>query len=159
MASETAKQASRFDSEALEAIEFPIVEYEVSREKIREYVLAIGDRNPVHSDAAAAQALGYRDIIAPPTFAAVFATTPFRRAMADPEWLERSTINAARLLHGGQSFVFSRPVYPGDRLMIQSIVADAYEKKNLGFLVISTRVDTEGGERVLEATSTLAIRL
>ena len=150
--------ATRPDREALLAIEFPIVSYEVSREKIREYVTAIGDENPVHSDAGAAGRLGYRDVIAPPTFAAVFATLPFRRAMADPEWVRRSTIEPARLLHGGQSFEFERPVHPGDRLLIQSIVEDVVEKRNLTFLVVRTRVDAEGGERVLEATSTLVLR-
>ncbi len=43
--------------------------YEVGREKIREFADAIRDDNPVYRDPAAAQALGYRDVIAPPTFA------------------------------------------------------------------------------------------
>jgi acyl dehydratase len=147
------------DLEALSRLEFPIVAYEVSREKIGEYVGAIGDRNPVHVDPVAAQRLGYRDIVAPPTFAAVFSTRPFRTAMADPEWLERSTIDPKRILHGGQSFEFHRGVFPGDRLIVQSIVDDVYEKKSLVFLIVATRVDTESGERVLEAKTTLIIRL
>lgn len=156
MASEGA--VTRLDPQRLLALEFPIVEYEVSREKIREYVAAIGDRNPVHSDAVAARRLGYRDVLAPPTFAAVFATLPMRRAMADREWVARSTINPARLLHGGQRFDFSRPVHPGDRLLIQSIVEDVLEKRDFVVLVLATRVDGETGERVLEATSSLVLR-
>ena len=160
MGSETATNtASTVDLEALSTLEFPIVEYEVSREKIGEYVAAIGDRNPVHSDVAAAQRLGYRDLVAPPTFAAVFATRPFRVALADPDWVSRATFDPKRILHGGQSYSFHRPVFPGDRLIVQSIVEDVYTKKNLVFLVVATRVDADGAERVLDATTTLIIRL
>jgi acyl dehydratase len=147
------------DLDVLSRLEFPIVDYEVSREKIAEYVGALGDRNPVHSDVGAAQQLGYKDIVAPPTFAAVFATRPFRVALADEEWVRRSTIDPSRILHGGQSFEFHRPVRPGDRLIIQSIVQDVYEKKNLVFLILATRVNAERAGPVLDATTTLIIRL
>src|SRR5690242_10561939 len=42
--------------------------YEVSRVKIAEFAAAIGDRNPLYRDRAEAQAAGYPDVIAPPTF-------------------------------------------------------------------------------------------
>ena len=147
------------DLAVLATLAFPIIEYEVSREKIGEYVGAIGDRNPVHSDVSAAQQLGYRDIIAPPTFAAVFATRPFRVALADPEWVRASTIDPSRILHGAQAYEFHRPVHPGDRLIVQAIVRDVFEKKNMVFLVLATRVDAEANGRVLDATTTLIIRL
>jgi acyl dehydratase len=147
------------DLDVLAKLAFPIVEYEVSREKISEYVAAIGDRNPVHSDVGAAQQLGYRDILAPPTFAAVFATRPFRAALADPAWVRAATIDPSRILHGGQAYEFHRPVHPGDRLIVQAIVRDVYEKKNMIFLVLATRVDAESAGRVLDATTTLIIRL
>jgi acyl dehydratase len=157
LASEAA--VATLDLDALTQLEFPIVEYEVSREKIREYVTAVGDRNPLHSDPAAAHRLGYRDIVAPPTFAAVFSTLPMRRALADAGWVTRSTIDPSRILHGGQSFEFARSVVPGDRLIVQSIVDEVYEKKGLVFLVLATRVHGDGGERVLDAKTTLIIRL
>ena len=48
---------------------FPVTDpYEVSRVKIAEFAGAIGDPNPVYRDRAAAQAAGYPDVIAPPTF-------------------------------------------------------------------------------------------
>jgi acyl dehydratase len=146
------------DLEVLAGLEFPIVHYEVSREKIGEYVAAIGDSNPVHRDPAAAHQAGYRDVIAPPTFAAVFAMQPFRRALADPEWLARSTIDPAKILHGEQSFEFQRPIVPGDRLLVQCIVRDVQRKKALVFLYVSMRVDDERGERVLDGQMTLVLR-
>jgi acyl dehydratase len=145
------------DLDVLAGLEFPIVAYEIAREKIGEYVAAIGDRNPLHRDPVAAQAAGYRDIIAPPTFAAVFAMLPFRRALADPDWVARSTIDPAKILHGEQRFEFSRPIMPGDRLLVQCIVRDVERKKALTFLYVSKRVDNERGERMLDGT-TLVLR-
>jgi acyl dehydratase len=146
------------DLDVLARLEFPIVQYEVSRAKIGEYVAAIGDGNPLHSDPLAAQEAGYRDIIAPPTFAAVFSSTPFRRALADPEWVARSTIDPSRILHGEQRYEFTRPVMPGDRLLVQCIVADVVDKDRFVLLRIAQRVDDENGERVLDGTMTLVLR-
>jgi acyl dehydratase len=146
------------DLDVLAGLEFPIVSYEVAREKIGEYVTAIGDRNPIHRDPVAAQTAGYRDIIAPPTFAAVFAMLPFRRALADPDWVARSTIDPAKILHGEQSFEFQRPIVPGDRLLVQCIVRDVKRKKALVFLYVSMRADDERGERVLVGQMTLVLR-
>lgn len=51
----------------------PTDPYEVGREKIREFAVAVGDANPVYTDPEAAKAFGHLDVIAPPTF--VFAIT------------------------------------------------------------------------------------
>lgn len=156
MATET--QTRPLDLETLAKLDFPIVTYEVSREKIREYAEAIGDRNPLHNDPVAARAAGARDVIAPPTFAAVFTTRPFRIALLDREWVARSTIDPARILHAEQRFEFRRPVHPGDRLLIQAIVDEVLPKERMVLLKIATRVDDEEGERVLDAITTLALR-
>lgn len=156
MATESLTRAP--DVEVLARLEFPIVTYEVSREKIAEYVTAIGDRNPLHNDPVAAREAGCRDVIAPPTFAAVFTSMPFRRALADPEWVARSTIDPARLLHGEQRYDFAQPVCPGDRLLVQSIVERVEEKKGLIFLHVASRVTDDGGERVLDGAMTLVLR-
>ena len=146
------------DLAVLAGLEFPIVQYEVARAKVGEYVAAIGDRNPLHRDPGAAHRVGYRDLIAPPTFAAVFAMLPFRRALADPDWVARSTIEPAKILHGEQSFEFQRPIVPGDRLLVQCIVRDVERKRSLVFLYVSMRVDDERSERVLDGQMTLVLR-
>ncbi len=146
------------DAAALARLEFPSVAYEVSREKIAEYVAAIGDRNPVHSDPAAARALGYPDIIAPPTFLAVFATRPVRLAMADPAWVRQAGLDPARVVHGEQSFEFSRSIHPGDRVLVRCRVADVYEKGELGFVAVDIGIDLEGGELIAEGRMLLVVR-
>ena len=51
----------------------PSEPYEVSRVKIAEFAQAIGDPSPLCRDREAAQAAGYPDVIAPPTFAIVIS--------------------------------------------------------------------------------------
>jgi acyl dehydratase len=88
----------------------------------------------------------------------VFTSTPFRRALADPDWLARAGIDPARILHGEQSYEFTRPVMPGDRLLVQCIVSEVIEKDRFVLLRVGQRVDDEHGERVLEGTMTLVLR-
>jgi acyl dehydratase len=158
LASDQISDPAVWDLDALRDLEFPIVEYDVCREKMREYVAALGDRLAVHNDPVAARDLGYRDVIAPPTFAACFSTLPIRAAMTDPIWSDRAHVDPDRVLHGEQSFEFHRPITRGDRLIVQSIVLDVYAKGRLGFLVVGTRVDAKRGERILDARSTLVLR-
>ena len=49
----------------------PSEPYEVSRVKIKEFADAIGEPSVLCRDRSAAQAAGYPDVIAPPTFAIV----------------------------------------------------------------------------------------
>src|SRR5689334_12964643 len=83
--------------------------YEVGREKIREFAEAIGDHNPAYHDQAAAQKLGHRDVVAPPTFPMVFTMRSNGQAVLDPEL----AIDYSRVVHGEQRFVYQRPVYAG----------------------------------------------
>ena len=52
---------------------YPPFDYEVGREKIREYANAIGASNPVHFEREAAREAGFRDVVAPPMFAVVYS--------------------------------------------------------------------------------------
>ena len=47
--------------------------YQVGREKIREFADAVSASDPVHRDLAEARAKGYKDVIAPPTFAIILS--------------------------------------------------------------------------------------
>ncbi|ABS02154.1 acyl dehydratase [Kineococcus radiotolerans] len=44
--------------------ELPVAHYEVSREDLRAYAEASGDRNPIHLDEATARSVGLPDVIA-----------------------------------------------------------------------------------------------
>ena len=57
--------------------------FEVEAERITQYADAVGEPSPVHRDADAARAAGFRDVVAPPMFAS--STAPWR-------WRRRSSI-------------------------------------------------------------------
>ena len=60
-------------NEAAKGKTYPPFEYEVGKEKIKEYAWAVGEDNPVHFDREQAKAAGFRDVVAPPMFAVVYS--------------------------------------------------------------------------------------
>ena len=79
-------------------------EYEIGREKIREYCHVLGIENPVHFDKAAAEAEGFRNIVAPPMFVVVYSAGAMGPVLFDPE----VEMNFAAMVHGGQEFDVGR---------------------------------------------------
>ena len=94
----------------------PSEPYEVSRVKIAEFATAIGEPSPLCRDRAAAQAAGYPDVIAPPTFAIVVTSAANSALMTDPDL----GVNYAMIVHGEQSFTHTRPLHAGDVVVAQS---------------------------------------
>jgi acyl dehydratase len=132
----------------------PGAPYEVSREKIREFADAIGDTNPAYRDRAAAQALGHRDIIAPPTFLIVLSMRVAHQAVEDPDL----AIDYSMVVHGEQRFRYTRPVVAGDVLVGTPRIVDIRSAGRNEMLTTEVDVTTEGGEHVCTATSTLVVR-
>jgi acyl dehydratase len=132
----------------------PSPAYEVGREKIREFATAINSTDPVHTDPAAAQALGYPDVIAPPTLAVLIAQLSEGQLINDPE----AGIDYARVVHGEERFVHHRPIVAGDRLVATLSVDKVGAAGKL--TMVSTRVDLadEKGEPVTTVTSTIVVR-
>ncbi len=133
---------------------YPPFEYEVGREKIREYANAVGETNPVHLDPEAARAAGYRDVVAPPMFAVVYSAGAVAPGILDPEL----GINLARMLHGSQEFVWGEPVCAGDRIETTCEVKDLYEKDGKQFYVFESVSRNQEGQEVVRATWTNIVR-
>ena len=129
-------------------------EYEVSREKVREYARVIGDRNPLYFDRDAARGAGFRDIVAPPTFAVIYSVRAIRKAIFDPEL----RIDMARLLHGGQEFEWFEPVCVGDLISTALRVGDISQKGSLWFVVFETVSTNQQQQDVVHAKWTWLIR-
>jgi MaoC dehydratase-like protein len=49
-------------NQALVGKAYPAVRYEVGREKLREFAVAVGETDPVYHDEAAARAAGHPDL-------------------------------------------------------------------------------------------------
>src|SRR3954452_499708 len=132
----------------------PTEPYEVGREKIREFADAINDPNPVYRSKAAAQELGYDDVIAPPTFAIVVTMRGGHQVIMDPDL----GIDYSRVVHGEQRFEHTRPIRAGD--LLQAVVTVDSVRAAAGNDIVATRseVTTVEGEHVVTAYSTIVAR-
>jgi acyl dehydratase len=132
----------------------PSEPYEVSRVKIAEFAQAIGDLSPLCRDRAAAQAAGYPDVIAPPTFAIVITMASSGHAMAD----EDLGLDYSMVVHGEQRFSHARPLHAGDVVVAQTTITDITPRRTMTMLTTRTDITTTGGEHVCTALSTLVER-
>ena len=133
---------------------YPPFEYEVGKEKIREYAHAVGEDNPIYFDRAKAREAGFRDVPAPPMFAVVYSAGSVGPAVLDPE----VGVNFAMMVHGSQEFVWGEPVCAGDVITTETVVKDISERGGMGFYVFESRSDNERGERVWTGKWTCIVR-
>lgn len=132
----------------------PTAPYAVGREKIREFAEAVGAQDLVHIDPTRARALGYRDVIAPPTFAVLIAQKCDRQFILDPD----AGIDFSRVVHGAQQFVHHRPITAGDEIVGVLTIDSVKEVGGHAMVTTSSELSTMAGELVCTATSTLVIR-
>ena len=132
----------------------PSEPYEVSRVKIAEFAQAIGDLSPLCRDRAAAQAAGYPDVVAPPTFAIVISMASSGHAMADDEL----GLDYSMVVHGEQRFEHTRPLHAGDVVVAQTTITEITPRRTMTMLTTRTDITTTGGEHVCTALSTLVER-
>jgi acyl dehydratase len=128
--------------------------YHVGREKIREFAAAIGADDPAYFEPTAARALGYRDVIAPPTFPIVVTFAATQQLVDDPAF----GLDFSRVVHGDQRFSYTRPVIAGDELVCVNTVEEITERGGHEFLTTRTEVATVGGEPVVSVWSKLVVR-
>jgi acyl dehydratase len=133
---------------------YPPVTYAVGREKVREFAMAVGEEDPRYHDPEAARAAGYADVVAPPMFAVVYSGRAITPALFDPE----VGIDFARMVHGGQEFVWGPPVVAGDEIATEVEVKDVAERGGLEFYVFETRSTNQDGETVCTGTWTNIVR-
>jgi acyl dehydratase len=131
----------------------PTSSYLVGREKVREFARAVFADDPQHTDPAAAHALGYADVVAPPTFAMVVQDLTLQQLLAEPD----SGIVLQNVLHAEQRFAYTRPIVAGDELTARLSVTGI---RTLGgnAMVTSAATITDGsGAHVVTATSVLLV--
>ncbi|MEV6315961.1 MaoC family dehydratase N-terminal domain-containing protein [Streptomyces sp. NPDC051776] len=132
----------------------PTPPYEVGREKIREFAEAIGDANPVYTDADAAKEHGHPDVIAPPTFAFAITFKAAEEVIHDPAL----GLDYSRVVHGDQKFAYARPVRAGDRLSVTSTIEAIKSLAGNDIIDIRGDVHDESGELVVTAYTKLVAR-
>ena len=128
--------------------------YAVGREKIKEYALAVGETNPLHLDPQAARDAGYADVVAPPMFAVVYSAPAMGPAIFDPE----VAMNFALMVHGGQEFVWGKPVVAGDEITTKVTLKDISVRDDKAFYVFESVSTNQDGDEVAIGTWTNIVR-
>ena len=131
----------------------PTAPYLVGREKVREFARAVFADDPQHLDPQAAQALGYADVVAPPTFAMVVQDQTLQQLLAEPD----SGIELSRVLHAEQRFRYTRPIVAGDELTATLSVTGIRTMGGNAMVTSDAEITDAPGAHVVTATSILLV--
>lgn len=116
----------------------------VTKEEVLEFAAALGEKNPLYTDEAAAAKGPYGGLVAAPTF-----VTKLRARKFTPEHLPKFGKVG---FDGGRDLEVFAPVRPGDQLTMLSTIHDIYEKTgrtgSMYFIVIRNEVKNQKGEKV-----------
>lgn len=129
----------------------PTAPYLVGREKVREFARAVFAEAPQHSDPEAARALGYADVVAPPTFAMVVQDLTLQQLLGDPDL----GIVLSRLVHAEQRFRYSRPIVAGDELVATLSVTGIRSMGGGTMITSEAEIMDAAGAHVVTTTSVL----
>jgi acyl dehydratase len=130
------------------------VSFGVEAGRITQYADAIGADSPVHRDAEAARAAGFRDVVAPPMFCVVYSGPALGPAIFDPE----VAMNFAAMVHGGQEFEWGEPVCAGDTITTTVHCASIEEQDGKGFYVFESVSTNQDGAQTVKGTWTDIVR-
>jgi len=131
----------------------PTPPYLVGREKVREFARAVFADAPAHHDPEAARALGYADVVAPPTFAMVIQDLTLQQLLSEPD----SGIALERTLHAKQSFAWTRPLVAGDEVTGRISVTGVRAMGTGAMVTSQTEITDAEGAHIVTATSVLLI--
>lgn len=135
---------------------------EIGRAAIRYFALAIGDDNELYLHDDAARDAGHPSVIAPPTMICesnqYLHRVPDNNGFIGHSW--DLPVTNARLIRGGNDYVFERPVLPTDRITVTWHIENIEEKRTskgepmLVVTSVATYLSTEG-ELLATNTETL----
>ncbi|AZP83047.1 FAS1-like dehydratase domain-containing protein [Mycobacterium avium] len=125
--------------------------FEVGREKIREFALAVKDDHPAHFDESESAAAGYPDMVAPLTFLAIAG----RRVQLEIFTKFSIPINIARVIHRDQKFKFHRPILAHDRLYFDTYLDSVIESHGTVLAEIRSEVTDADGKPIVTSVVTM----
>lgn len=105
----------------------------IDRREAQRYAYAVGDENPIYFDEEAAQAAGYRTLVAPPTYVTHAVVQPRSADELRTDGLYRSgagvRLAVSRVMFGGEEWDFAEPVCVGDEITATSRLAALDQKE------------------------------
>jgi acyl dehydratase len=141
-------------NQSLKGKTYPEITFDVERDRVTQFALAVGEEDPRFLEAEAARSEGFPDQLAFPTFPTVAGIMASAQIVVDPEL----GMDYTRVVHGEQAYELRRPIVVGDRLRAAPRIADIYAKGPNEFLVIEAEFADADGEVVCVARSTLLSR-
>jgi acyl dehydratase len=110
---------------------------------VRRFAEAIGDPDPIFLDDEYAGRTRWGRRIAPPTFSRVL----------DYGAIEGLRLPASGIIHGEQSYRYSRPLFVGEEVACHTLFADTFRKRGregeLTFLVFERAAESLDGEAIM----------
>ena len=104
--------------------------------RLRFFRETTGERNPVYTDAGAAQAAGYAAVPVPPTYLFCLEMMDAEQAF---EFIDILGADLSQILHGEQRFTYRAPVLVGDTLHFEPRIASVTDKKGGAMTLASSR--------------------
>src|SRR6056297_503891 len=130
------------------------ITYEVGKEKIAEYARAIKNEDPHYLDEDFAASSQCGGIIAPPTFAVVYAGKLMMPFFFDQEL----ALNFAMLVHGEQEFEFHQVVKAGEVITTVGEISDIVDKEKLDVITLTGESRNQDNQLVCTSVFTFVIR-
>ena len=128
--------------------------FEVTEDQIQAFSRGIGETNPIYTDVAAAQAKGFRGLVAPPTFCTVLV-----RGVSLPDIKLKF---GKTQMHAGQRVQSRAPIVAGDSLTASSHLKEVYPKTGrsgtMVFVVWETTFRNQDGVVVADVQESYASR-
>ena len=128
--------------------------YDVGREKLREYALAVKNDDPAYFDEAAAAELGHGALLAPLTFISVFGYQAQTAFFASAN----VGVEDAQIVQVDQELKILRPIKVGDRLYCDVYLHSYRQAHGTDIIVTKNMISNDRGEVVQETYTTLAGR-
>ncbi|MCW2513523.1 MAG: 3-hydroxyacyl-ACP dehydratase [Mycobacterium sp.] len=128
--------------------------YEVGREKVREYAVAVKNEDAAFHDEEVAAELGHDSLPAPLTFISVFGYQAQTAFFANAN----IGITDSQIVQVDQELKFLAPIRVGDRLYCDVYVDSYRQAHGTDIIVTKNIISNDKGEAVQEAYTTLAGR-
>jgi len=117
---------------------------QVSPEMVANFCSAIGESNPLHTDADAAKKGPYGGLTAPPSFAVTFRN--------GQHFFQHVPRYGKQGFDAGKDVEFVSPIRPGDAITLSSHVKEIYEKTgrsgSMVFVIVRTTLTNQKSEVV-----------
>jgi acyl dehydratase len=141
-------------NQSLKGKTYPELTFEVERDRVNQFAMAVGEDDARFTDPQTARAEGFPEQLAFPTFPTVLQILTSAQVVVD----EQLGLDYSRVVHGEQAYEWRRPIVVGDRLRVAPRIADVYAKGPNEFLVIEAEIVDDGGEVVCVGRTTLLSR-